>query len=52
MTDEIGHTDLFWENMAFLLKKAYEMGIYIPINYKVNPERYCGMEINSTPYEF
>ena len=52
MTDEIGHTDLFWENMAFLLKKAYEMGIYNPINYKANPEIYCGMEINSTPYEF
>ena len=52
MTDEIGHTPLFWENMAFLLKKANSLNIYIPINYKETPQRYCGMDINSTPYEF
>ncbi len=52
MTDEVGHTPLFWENMAFLLKKANDIGIYIPVDYKVNIQRYCGMNINSTPYEF
>lgn len=52
MTDEIGHTPLFWENMAFLLKKANGLGLYQPVDYKKTPQRYCGMDINSTPYEF
>ena len=52
MTEEIGHTPLFWENMRFLLEKAEEKGIYKPINYVEEPVQYCGMEINTTPYDF
>ena len=52
MTHEVGHTKLFWENMKFLLEKAEEINLYKPINYKDTPVMYCGMEINTTPYEF
>ena len=52
MTDEIGHTSKFWNNMAYLLKQAHELGFYTPEDYKLNPQMYCGQEINSTPYKF
>jgi len=52
MTDEIGHTKKFWDNMAFLLKQAHTLGFYIPEDYSKNPQQYCGQEINSTPYKF
>jgi len=51
MTDEIGHTQKFWNNMKFLLEKAIEQGMYTPVNYKDNPEDYCGLIINSTPLD-
>ena len=52
MTDEVGHTPLFWENMRYLLEEAEKLDIYRPINYKEEPQQYCGMEINTTPYDF
>tara|TARA_B100000686_G_scaffold354339_1_gene464036 strand:+ start:4254 stop:4820 length:567 start_codon:yes stop_codon:yes gene_type:complete len=52
MTEEVGHTDLFWSNMKYLLEEAEKIGIYQPINYKERPVQYCGMEINTTPYNF
>ncbi len=52
MTEEIGHPPEFWENMKFLLEEAEKIGIYKPINYEKEPEQYCGMEINTTPYIF
>ena len=52
MTDSIGHTEEFWDNMKYLLEKAEEMKIYTPQDYNTNPVNYCGMEINSTPYDF
>ena len=52
MTDEIGHTPKFWDNMAYLLKEASVVGFYRPEDYKKNPQMYCGQEINSTPYKF
>ena len=48
MTDEIGHTKKFWDNMKFLLEKGIILNMYIPVNYKGNPEDYCGLVINST----
>jgi len=51
MTDEVGHTQKFWENMKFLLERAIELGIYRAVNYKDNPEDYCGLIINSTPLD-
>ena len=52
MTEEIGHTPLFWENMRYLLEKAEDEKIYRPVNYVEEPVRYCGMEINTSPYDF
>ncbi len=52
MSESIGHTKEFWDNMKYLLEEGEKIGIYRPVNYKENPETYCGMEINSTPYHF
>lgn len=52
MTDDIGHTNKFWNNMDYLLKKAYELSLYRPVDYKVNPVMYCGVKIDETPYIF
>lgn len=52
MTHEVGHTPLFWGNMKYLLEVGERVGIYTPVNYNKTPEMYCGMEINTTPYEF
>jgi len=52
MTDEVGHTPKFWDNMAYLLEHAHKLGFYIPEDYSKNPQMYCGQEINSTPYKF
>tara|TARA_B100000686_G_C16783080_1_gene973289 strand:+ start:77 stop:655 length:579 start_codon:yes stop_codon:yes gene_type:complete len=52
MTKSLGHEKEFWENMAFLLKKADELNIYEPVDYSENNTDYCGMEITTTPYDF
>ena len=52
MTEEVGHPPIFWENMKFLLEEAEKIGIYNPVNYVKDPHDYCGMEINTTPYDF
>lgn len=52
MTKSIGHTDEFWDNFEYLLKKAIELGIYSPIDYAKSPVKYCGIVINSTPLQF
>lgn len=52
MTKEIGHPDIFWENMNLLLKKSEKIGIYTPIDYSKTPVNYCGMNVNKTPYRF
>ena len=49
MTDELGHTELFWDNMKYLLEKSSLVGIYKKIDYSKYPVMYCGMEIDSTP---
>jgi predicted metal-dependent hydrolase len=51
MTEEVGHTPKFWDNMAYLLEQGEKIGIYVPEDYGENPVDYCGMEINSTPYK-
>lgn len=50
MTESTGHTTEFWKNFKFLLENAVEFNIYEPINYKENPEQYCGMQITDNPY--
>ena len=49
-TKTVGHTDEFWSNFKFLLKEAKKEGIYHPVDYKKNPQPYCGMSITDNPY--
>jgi hypothetical protein len=50
MTESIGHKQDFWQNFKFLLTNAKNANIYQPIDYKNNPQQYCGMNINDNPY--
>jgi hypothetical protein len=50
MTSSIGHKQEFWKNFKYLLQNAKDAGIYDPIDYKKNPENYCGMTITDNPY--
>jgi hypothetical protein len=52
MTDEVGHTKKFWNNMRYLLEEGEKIGIYTAEDYSKNPKMYCGLEINSSPYHF
>jgi predicted metal-dependent hydrolase len=50
MTKSIGHKQDFWDNFKFLLENAKECGIHDPIDYKTQPQEYCGMMITDNPY--
>jgi len=50
MSESIGHTEEFWDNFKFLLKKAVEYNLYNPIDYGKKSKMYCGMEINDNPF--
>jgi predicted metal-dependent hydrolase len=50
MTASVGHTEEFWNNFKFLLENAVELKIYTPVDYKKEPENYCGMDITDNPY--
>jgi hypothetical protein len=50
MTVSVGHKQEFWQNFKFLLENAKEAGIYNPVDYKRNPQDYCGMKITDNPY--
>ena len=52
MTLSTGHTKEFWNNMKYLLEEAEKLNLYKPVNYNKYNESYCGMTINSTPYDF
>lgn len=43
---EYGHTPLFKKIFKFLLEQGIQIDIYDPIDYRVNPQPYCGMTIN------
>lgn len=49
-TESIGHGEEFWNNFKFLLENAVEIDIYKPVDYKKEPEGYCGMNITDNPY--
>lgn len=51
MTKSVGHDKTFWENMSYLLHEAEKIGIYNHQDYSKVSVDYCGMEINSTPYD-
>lgn len=43
---EKGHTELFKNIFIFLLKIATEIKIYQKVNYRTDPQEYCGIIIN------
>ena len=49
MTESIGHTPDFWNNMRFLLKVGIKLNVYKHQDFASNPEKYCGMTITDTP---
>lgn len=49
-TESVGHTNEFWTNFKFLLEEAAKMNIYKPIDYKKEPQKYCGMTITDNPF--
>jgi len=49
MTKSEGHKQIFWQHFKFLLEEAKEINIYTPVDYKKNPEPYCGMDITDNP---
>lgn len=49
-TESVGHTNEFWTNFKFLLEQAAKMNIYTPVDYKKEPQKYCGMTITDNPY--
>ena len=50
MTSEYKHNKKFWSNMALLIENAIEAKIYKYVEYRKNPETYCGHDITHTPY--
>ena len=48
-THEIGHTQLFWNNFAWLLQRAEEIDIYEYTNFSAHPVEYCGIHITDQP---
>lgn len=46
-TDEIGHTETYWENFKWLLTIAKQNGLYLYEDYSINPKPYCGIKISS-----
>ena len=49
MTESIGHTPEFWNNMRFLLKIGIKINVYERQDFMSNPVDYCGMTITDTP---
>jgi len=50
LTISIGHKDEFWANFKYVLQHAKTAGIYEPIDYKKEPQQYCGMTITDNPF--
>jgi hypothetical protein len=51
MTKSVGHTQEFWDNFKIILQISIHIGVYKHIDFQSNPEPYCGIEINDTPYK-
>jgi len=49
MNDQFGHELRFWQLFQVLLKDSVECGIYIPVDYKLHPVKYCGLSIDQSP---
>jgi hypothetical protein len=44
----IGHNTEFWKNFKFIIKEAVDIGLYNKVNYKNNPQPYCGITVSSS----
>jgi Mimiviridae putative metallopeptidase WLM domain protein len=42
------HGPIFRKIFAFLTKRAIEIGLYKKVDYRTNPEEYCGMDITES----
>jgi hypothetical protein len=49
ITKSIGHGPDFWNNFAWLLTQAEEIGIYKHRDFRAHPVSYCGMKITDQP---
>lgn len=49
ISDSIGHTDEFWSNFKFLLRKSSEISIYQKVDYEKKNTPYCGISITNSP---
>jgi hypothetical protein len=49
MTKSTGHTEEFWDNFRFLLKKSIAAGVYQHQDFRRNPVKYCGIDITDSP---
>lgn len=45
----VGHNDEFWDNFRWLLGIATKHGFYKNVDYKAQPQEYCGMVITDNP---
>jgi hypothetical protein len=45
-----GHGQSYWEVFKFVLKEAEESGFHYPIDYSLQPIKYCGISITYNPY--
>lgn len=48
MTEEVGHTESFWDNFRFILTEAVKIGLYKKVDYSKEPAKYCGIRITSS----
>lgn len=44
----VGHNKEFWKNFKFILQEAVEIGLYTKVDYKDNPQPYCGITVSSS----
>ena len=49
ISETVGHNDEFWNNFKWLLGIATKHGFYNNVDYKNNPQEYCGMIITDNP---
>lgn len=49
VTPTLGHGPDFWNNFAWILKQAEEIGIYKYQDFKAHPVSYCGISITDSP---
>lgn len=48
-TISTGHTPEFNKNFQYLIELAVKAGIYTPVDYRKNPQPYCGIDVTDTP---